>query len=194
MDEKWRQALIRQIRHSAVLFSVSVVFVLAWFLLKSLDFAYAYSLLIVCSIMIIPTLIYAAGWIWKGVLAVADLIKPETITTSVNVFGVHIDGYQGTKNCLFADVYRCGKESKPVKRMLPLTNCFHVRHDVRLLGMPMYYNDHTYRLTYLKHSRFIVEIEDLSSNDNKRNSLVKTEASEFAESIIKKMRKTEVAN
>lgn len=185
---------MRQIRHSAVLFAVSVAFVLAWFLLKSLDFAYAYSFLIVCSIVIIPTLIYAIGWIWKGVLAIADLIKQETCTTMVNVFGVYIEGYQGTKNCLFADVYRVGKENKPGNRMLPLTNCFHMRHDVCLLGMPMYYSNHTYRLTYLKHSRFIVEIEDLSSDDSKRSSLANTETSEFAKSIIKKMQRTEVAN
>ena len=187
MQKEWRKALIRQIKHSAVLFSCFIVFLLAWLLLKWHNSNYAYTLLIVGAFMIIPLLLYEIGWLLRGLLAIADIIKKATRTAEIRVFAVYIEGYQGTKNSLFADVYRVGRDSKFIDRILPIKSCFIFRHDICMLGTPKYYNNHTYRLTYLEYSRFIVDIEDMyPGSDDKGNSIVQVSVSSFAESIMQK--------
>ena len=107
---------------------------------------------------------YYGEYIIKGGLAAIDRFSMKTKEIDVEIIGVIIEGYIGSKQQVVGKVYvNSGiSRNKMMRKYLPFGGCAAFEHDVEFLGMPSYRKNTLYRLTYLKCSRIIVNIEQLT--------------------------------
>lgn len=110
----------------------------------------------------------------KGILACLDLIHCSTRSKTVTVKHVCLDVYVtfGEEHLYGEICYLDPNVTKQSKlKNLPMLRLI---HDIELMGEPQesYFKNHQYKITYLRFSRIVVKIEDLTSNassiDNER--------------------------
>lgn len=122
----------------------------------------------------------------KLCLVLTDMRVYPKESIDIVIKGVAIEGCLGSRNQnVVAKVFPNTPNQK--KRIEPVLSFFNYNvyiHDVELLGMPNYLSKHIYRIQYLKNSKLIDSIEDISQSET--HQPVPSNISTYAQSIMNK--------
>lgn len=139
----------------------------------------------------------------KAIQSVLDLMYTEECETTVKINGVILNAWDWgiLGNGLYGKIYCYYPETKPQRPMKERDYLFrgNIIYDVKTHGHPDFNKNSLYRITYLRFSKIITKIEDLSPNAPKYPVYVSID--EYARRVIereerkqKKQRKTERKN
>lgn len=134
----------------------------------------------------------------KAIQSALDLMYTEECETTVKINGVILNAWDILGNGLYGKIYCYYPETRPQRPMKERDYLFrgNIIYDVETHGYPDFNKNSLYRITYLRFSKIITKIEDLSPNAPKYPVYVSID--EYARRAIereeRKQRKTERKN